>query len=127
MTDSELIAQTAHEASGAKAAAEGVGADVAMLVAEVSRLVADVTALRADLAATRAELRDAIVLAATDMDSDDGATYLVQGLGAGKTWIKDGEQWADLVNEFPWLGDHLKRWAHRTLDKIPTIGESPPS
>lgn len=111
--DRAVLDRAEAAAARGQAAAEGLARDVAILVAEV-------TGLRAEVA----RLQHATAVAVTDAEHPGGATYLVQGCGASKTWIRDGQQWADLVNAFPFLAPAAP-WAGRSLAKIPTIGEDP--
>lgn len=124
-TDTELIAETAKAAAGARGAAEAVSGRLDTLAANVEALIRVVERQRTEIAEL-ADRMQATVQAVTDVDHPKGATYLVCGLGASKTWIRSGEQWADLINAFPWLSPPAQ-WSGRTLAAIPTIGEDPPS
>lgn len=118
--DRKVLDDAAAAAAKGQTAAEGTAATVGVLAGLVRDLIAEQAAVRVLLT----QIRDGVVLAVTDVDHPNGAAYLVQGLGASKTWISDPEQWADLVNGFPWLSPPAP-WAGRTLSKIPTKGEDP--
>jgi hypothetical protein len=110
--DRAVLDRAEAAATNGQVAAEGVAATVGTLAGLVRDLIGHV-----------AQARDSAALAVVDGDHPNGATYLVTGLAAAKTWIVDGDQMSDLLNRFPWL--RTETWSGETLSKIPTIGPDP--